>query len=750
MILPIVGIRLKSAKFVPLITTEGNVKPVFEVYKNDFTNSEIPIYLCSMENSKKIGKVYKIGKITVAEKYFSELKEDQNDNSKEKKVLFVETRFEDETNIAIRILFGNESKQIPLKEYTADIRVEYEEHVAEEREELLLDYGNFVKCKKKSGFLLPEKDLTEDGSVLSEKENEKLAEASEKKKSKNKKENKKDDFDDAVKAGIKTKGSLAAKINGLFVFFVILTVCIILAGTGYFIYRDLLSKVEKTCENKARNSTVLIENKLKSLSNSTLAFNSVYEKSKNKGTDISSFFKSNPDVALVSLAGGIQIVNEDFILKQGINENNLASALQNALYDSEIKKVLSGKKIIKNVSHYVKTRTAALCIPVLDKKTNEYQLLAVIFSTSDFEDVCENDDEYVTLFTDENEYLIAGMSYDMVMKCYNICDLKNEIVKTSRLSEYSSMVSTYAKLEGYNKYFIDTLIKIAYVASTAIIIMIIFVSLFSDSIVKPINKMRLGIEKVITDDFNFKIKSRRQDELGALVRGFSKMCERFNSRDSYRKTFGNLTVDNIYKNEQNLNINLNGETKITTVLISEIHDFDSLTAGMTASEIIKLLNEYVSEMEPCITATGGFINKVIGNKIFAAWGSPISSGTPKNDAINAIKSAFRMKYALVDFNSDRGTKNKFLLKVGFGLHTGATVSGLVGTGEIKEYTCVGTTVNSAIEIEKYTKSFGCEILISEDTYLLVNDIVEVQKISDVSIKGQKEAITLYAVSALKK
>lgn len=749
MILPIVGIRLKSKNFVPLITLNGKVKPQFEVYKSDFINGIIPIYICSMENEKQVKKIYKIGRISLAENYFNSIKEDAEDDSKDKKSLFIETKFDDGKNISIFVLIGNEKNSKPLKEYTADINEEFEQCVAEEREEFLLDYGNFVKCKQKSGYLLPEKDLTENGPVMTESGSEENEEKKSdgQKKAKKVKESKKDDFDEAVKTGIKTRGSLSAKINAFFVFFVLVTVAAIAAGTGYFIYRDAYSKIEATCNEKTRTASSLVEKKLKSLSSSALVFNSTYGKSKNKKEDMDNFFKSNPDVALISLTDGFMLINDDFIIKQGINQNNLLNSyLDNTVSSNE----KTGNTTLMNVSHYVKTRTAALSIPALDPKTNDYKNVVVVFSTADFEIICENGDEYSTFLADENGNLIAGISYDWVMQCHNLCEFKNKINKVTMLSDYGCYVSTYAKLEGYEKYLIDTLVKMAYIAGAVLIIMILIVTAFGKSIVRPINKMRLAIDRVDGNDFSFKLKSRRHDELGALIKSFSKMCERFSGRDSYRKTFGNATTNSIYENDENGKINLKGETKIATVLISEIVDFDSMTKGMTASEIIKLLNEYVSEMEPCITATGGYINKVVGNKIFASWGVPLSDGTPKSDALNAIKSAFRMKYALVDYNSDRGSSEKPLLKVGIGLHTGATISGLVETKEIMEFACVGITVNTAAEIENYTKSFGCDILISEDTYLLVNDLVEGQKISGVSVKGQKDAITLYAVSALKK
>lgn len=752
MILPIIGIRLKSKKFVPLITVSGKVRPVLEVYKSDFLNDSIPIYVCSMENEKQVKKIYKIGKISIAENYFTNLKEDAEDDSKDKNSLFIETKFDDGKNISIVVLAGNEKNKIALKEYTANINEEFEQCVAEEREELLLDYGNFVKCKQKSGYLLPEKDLTEDGLVMSEsgEENSTDKSADVQKKNKKQKESTKDDFDEAVKTRIKTRGSLSAKINAMFVFFVLITVAAITAGIGYFVYQDTLSKIESTCAEKTRTASVLVEKKIKSLSSNALVLNSIYGKSKTKKEDMDNFFKSNPDVALISLTDGYMLINDDFVIKQGINQNNLVNSLLELVFAKNQERLNSGKSMLFNLSHYVKTRTAGLCIPVLDEKTNTYKIVSVIFSTTDFETVCENGDEYSTYFAEESGNLIAGISYDWVMQCHNLCEFKNKINKVTSLSDYGCYVATYVKLDGYDKYLIDTLVKMAYIAGAVLIIMVLIMTAFGKSIVRPINKMRLAIDKVDNGDFNFNIKSRRHDELGALVKSFSKMCVKFSGRDSYRKTFGNATTDSIYENDKNGNINLNGETKITTVLISEIKDFDTLTKGMTASEVIKLLNEYVSEMEPCITATGGYINKIVGNKIFAVWGVPLSSGTPKSDAVNAIKSAFRMKYALVDYNSDRGTANNPLVKVGFGLHTGATVSGLVGINEIREYACVGTTVDSAYEIENYTKSFGCDILISEDTYLLVNDIIEAQKISGVSIKGQKEAITLYAVSALKK
>jgi adenylate cyclase len=54
------------------------------------------------------------------------------------------------------------------------------------------------------------------------------------------------------------------------------------------------------------------------------------------------------------------------------------------------------------------------------------------------------------------------------------------------------------------------------------------------------------------------------------------------------------------------------------------------------------------------------------------------------------------------------------LRIGIGIHTGPAIVGEMGYGSAVSLTAVGDCVNTASRMEALTKTYGCELVISED------------------------------------
>jgi len=108
-----------------------------------------------------------------------------------------------------------------------------------------------------------------------------------------------------------------------------------------------------------------------------------------------------------------------------------------------------------------------------------------------------------------------------------------------------------------------------------------------------------------------------------------------------------------------------------------------------------------------------------------------------------------MRYALLDFNKDRGGDERPLIHNGCGVNTGPCIAGQIGSMQRMEYTVIGDAVNLASRIEALNKPFGTDILISEYSYDLVKDEVIVEAMPAIKVKGKAEPLTIYAVIKLK-
>ena len=104
-----------------------------------------------------------------------------------------------------------------------------------------------------------------------------------------------------------------------------------------------------------------------------------------------------------------------------------------------------------------------------------------------------------------------------------------------------------------------------------------------------------------------------------------------------------------------------------------------------------------------------------------------------------------MRRSLLDFNKDRGTPDKPILRIGCGINTGYVLAGQIGSAKRMEYTVIGDSVNTASRIEALNKPFGTDILISENTYKLLKDRIIVEPMQPIKVKGKVAPLQIYAV-----
>jgi class 3 adenylate cyclase len=140
---------------------------------------------------------------------------------------------------------------------------------------------------------------------------------------------------------------------------------------------------------------------------------------------------------------------------------------------------------------------------------------------------------------------------------------------------------------------------------------------------------------------------------------------------------------------------------------------------------------------------GGTIDKYIGDAIMIFYGDPESLGE-KEDAIACIKMAIAMKKKLRKMRREWDVLGiSTPLRVRMGVNTGFCTVGNFGSEERLDYTIVGGAVNLASRLE--TAAGIDQILISEDTFSLIKDVVQCEPNEEITVKGIAYPIKTYTV-----
>ncbi len=185
------------------------------------------------------------------------------------------------------------------------------------------------------------------------------------------------------------------------------------------------------------------------------------------------------------------------------------------------------------------------------------------------------------------------------------------------------------------------------------------------------------------------------------------------------------------------------QRKKLTVFFSDIKDFTASTAKWQPEEVTLLLNSYFSEMSAIAAEYGATLDKFIGDAIVIFFGDPHSRGVHQ-DALQCVRMAIAMQERMVELRErwrEMGINKAFEIRIG--INSGFCDVGNFGSELRMEYTILGREVNLAARLEQAAEPG--DILISSETYALVQGEIRADARDPLMAKGFAEPIPVYAV-----
>jgi adenylate cyclase len=217
-------------------------------------------------------------------------------------------------------------------------------------------------------------------------------------------------------------------------------------------------------------------------------------------------------------------------------------------------------------------------------------------------------------------------------------------------------------------------------------------------------------------------------------------------REQLKEMFGQYVpethIDEMLKSRDKFN--LHGEDKEMSVLFADIRNFTTISEGMSATDLVDMLNNYFTPMTEIIHKHVGTVDKYIGDLIMAFWGAPLND---KKHAYHAMLAALQMQEQLRQMRQLIETKKWPEISMGMGINSGVMSVGDMGSRFRRNYTVLGDAVNLASRVEGLTKYYGVNILVTENTQRDQPKLI-FRKIDKVKVKGKKTGVAIYELVGL--
>jgi len=185
-----------------------------------------------------------------------------------------------------------------------------------------------------------------------------------------------------------------------------------------------------------------------------------------------------------------------------------------------------------------------------------------------------------------------------------------------------------------------------------------------------------------------------------------------------------------------------GSEREIAILFADIRGFTSLAEGRLPYDVVFVLNRYFAAMGRAVETAGGRVDKFIGDGVMALFGIDSDARAASRAALDAAR---LMSERLDELNrSLRGALDQ-PLRIGIGIHIGPTIVGEMGYGSTVAMTAIGDAVNTASRLETLTKTYGCELVVSEETVSRAGLDLSAFPRYEIEIRGKRDILAVRTV-----
>ena len=156
-----------------------------------------------------------------------------------------------------------------------------------------------------------------------------------------------------------------------------------------------------------------------------------------------------------------------------------------------------------------------------------------------------------------------------------------------------------------------------------------------------------------------------------------------------------------------------GVERYVVIMFVDMRGSSRLAEGRLPFDTVFVINQFLSAVSSAVLAAGGEPNQILGDGLLALFGM---GGKPEAACRQAVAACAAIAASVERLNSALAHALLEPIRFGIGIHAGVTIAGNIGYDRHAQFTVIGDAVNVAARLEEMTKTFGCEVMMSEEVY----------------------------------
>ncbi|MEA2640905.1 MAG: hypothetical protein QOF51_2299, partial [Chloroflexota bacterium] len=335
----------------------------------------------------------------------------------------------------------------------------------------------------------------------------------------------------------------------------------------------------------------------------------------------------------------------------------------------------------------------------------------------------------------------------------------------------------------------ESLRRTAYLLALGLIVSILISLALARGMVAPIWRLRIAAARIGDGAFDQRIEVHTGDELEALAGEFNRMSQRLQESHNtleqrveerthdlaaakatieaqatqltdWNRTLEARVVEEVDKNERLDRLRrfltpqladivveederaLESHRRDITVVFTDLRGFTEFAEQAEPEEVMRVLHEYHEVMGELVFRYEGTLERFAGDGLMVFFNDPLPCPDP---AQRAVRMALEMRER-VRLLEQSWQRRGYQLGFGVGIAMGYATLGKIGFEGRYDYGAIGSVTNLASRL--CDEAASGQILIGQRVFGEVEDLVEIEPLSPLALKGFSRPVPAYNVLAL--